>query len=234
MGLTPERMLAAYRRGIFPMAEARDSDVLHWVEPRRRGIFPLDGFHVSRSLRRAILRADYQITTDRAFAEVVAACGDRDETWINEVLIALYDALHRMGHAHSLEVWRDGRLIGGVFGLTFGRVFCGETMFSRERDASKIALTYLVDRLQRAGFALFDTQFLTPHLASLGAIDIPQTDYLALLKEANSDGEADFGAVPLPQPPEVLSGFGAGRAASPAEAAGAAPSGRMQRSTQIS
>lgn len=198
--LTPERMLRAYGRGIFPMAEARDSDELHWVEPRLRGIIPLDGFHISRSLGRRIRRGDHEVTVNRDFAGVVAACAERTETWINDRLATLYAGLHRIGHAHSLEIRREGRLIGGVFGVTLGRVFCGETMFSRETDASKIALAYLVDRLRQAGFVLFDTQFLTPHLASLGGIEIAQADYLRHLAAALAGGPADFAAPALPAP----------------------------------
>lgn len=189
--LTPEAMLAAYARGIFPMAERRDDPRLHWVDPQRRGIFPLQDFHISRSLARAIRRQDYEIRTDSAFAEVVAACAGREETWINDRLVGLYAALHRMGHAHSLEVWREGRLAGGVFGLTLGAAFFGESMFSRRTDASKIALAYLVDRLRAGGFTLFDTQFLTPHLASLGAVEIARGRYHRLLADALAR-RADF------------------------------------------
>jgi leucyl/phenylalanyl-tRNA--protein transferase len=224
LALSPEMLLEGYRRGIFPMADSRGSAELHWIEPRRRGIMPLDGFHVSRSLRRRILRGGYEVTVDRDFAGVVAACADRPETWINETLSRLYAGLFRRGHAHSLEVWRDGRLTGGVFGVTFARVFCGETMFSRETDASKIALAYLVDRLRRAGFTLFDTQFLTPHLASLGAVEIPQATYLKRLAEA-SQGTADFRAPALPQPSELVP---------PSSGAAGGGSGTMQPRTQTS
>ncbi|MBS0564523.1 MAG: leucyl/phenylalanyl-tRNA--protein transferase [Proteobacteria bacterium] len=199
-GLTPERMLAAYARGIFPMAETRDSADLHWVEPRQRGILPLDGFHVSRSLARRIRQGGAEIAVNRDFAAVVAACADRPETWINGPLATLYRQLHGMGHAHSLEVRREGRLVGGVFGVTLGRVFCGETMFSRETDASKVALAFLVDRLRQAGFALFDTQFLTPHLASLGGIEIAQADYLRRLAAALEGPAAEFAAPGIPSP----------------------------------
>jgi leucyl/phenylalanyl-tRNA--protein transferase len=219
----PAAMLAGYSRGIFPMAEARGSPVLHWVEPRLRGVIPLDRFHVSRSLARAIRKGDYRITTDRDFDAVVAACADRPETWINADLHSLYAALHALGHAHSLEIWREDRLIGGVFGVTLGRAFCGETMFSRERDASKIALAYLVDRLRRAGFILFDTQFLTPHLASLGAVEMSQRAYLGRLAVA-LEGAADFTAPPIPQPSELLSSAGSSGSAS----------GRMQDRIQTS
>lgn len=223
LALTADIMLQGYRRGIFPMAESRDSPELHWVEPRLRGILPLDGFHLSRSLRRRIVRGGHEISVDRDFMGTVAACADRPETWINDTLLLLYGALFNAGHAHSLEVWREGRLIGGVFGVTFGRVFCGETMFSRETDASKIALAYLVDRLRRTGFMLFDTQFLTPHLASLGAIEITQAQYLRRLAAARAT-EADFGAADVPQPPELVSAL----------SAGAGASGRMQDRTQTS
>ncbi len=196
-------MLAGYAAGIFPMAAARGDPALHWVDPDRRGIVPLDGFHIARSLRRRLLRADYRITTDTAFAAVVAACADRPETWINAPLVALYDRLHAMGHAHSLEVWQDGRLAGGVFGLALGAAFFGESMFSRRRDGSKIALAWLVDRLKRGGFHLFDTQFITPHLASLGAVEIPRARYRMLLAAALA-AEADFTAPALPDPHGVV------------------------------
>ena len=201
--LTPEHMLAAYRRGIFPMAEAADRPALHWVEPRQRGIFPLEGFHISRSLGRRILAGGYEVHVSRDFMGTVRACAARPETWINEALLSVYAALHRGGHAHSLEVWQEGALAGGVFGLTIGRAFMGESMFSRTTDGSKMALAYLVDRLRRAGFCLFDTQFLTTHLASLGAIEIPQGRYLELLGEALA-GEADFTAPKTPQPEGLM------------------------------
>lgn len=205
-GPTAAQMLAAYRLGLFPMAERRDDPGLHWIEPHARGVFPLDGFHISRSLARRIRRGGYEVTADRAFADVVAACADRPETWINATLHRLYGELHAAGHAHSLEVWQDGRLVGGVFGVTFARVFCGETMFSRQTDASKVALAYLVDRLNQAGFLLFDTQFLTPHLASLGAIEVPQGDYLRRLRRASDPaaGIADYAAPQVPQPAVLM------------------------------
>ncbi len=201
--LTPERMLAAYRRGIFPMAEAADGMVLHWVEPRRRGVFPLDGFHISRSLRRQILAGAYEVGVNRAFGTVVAACAGRRETWINAGLAQIYAALHRQGHAHSLEVWQDGALAGGVFGIAIGRAFMGESMVSGRTGGSKIALAYLVDRLRMAGFTLFDTQFLTPHLASLGAVEVPQAEYLRQLQAALT-GTADFTAPATPQPSVLM------------------------------
>lgn len=198
--LTPDLMLTGYAKGIFPMAESRDAETLHWVDPERRGIFPLDGFHISRSLARSILRHNYTIRTNSAFSEVVQRCAARPETWINGPLFGLYDQLHAIGHAQSLEVWQDGELIGGVFGITLGAAFFGESMFSRRTDASKIALAYLVDRLRQGGFRLFDTQFLTPHLASMGAIEIPRHDYRSRLAAA-LPLDADFALpeTPLPQ-----------------------------------
>lgn len=201
--LTPDLMLAGYAEGIFPMAESRDSEALHWVDPRRRGIFSLPRIRISGSLARRIRRGDYRIAIDAAFGEVVAACAARDETWINAPLRDLYGALHGLGHAHSLEVWQDGALSGGVFGITLGAAFFGESMFSRRTDASKIALAYLVDRLNMGGFRLFDTQFLTPHLASLGAVEIPRAEYRARLAEALRH-DADFTAPRTPAPQLLL------------------------------
>ncbi|MCV2870811.1 leucyl/phenylalanyl-tRNA--protein transferase [Defluviimonas sp. WL0050] len=201
--LTPEVMLSGYAHGIFPMADGRDSEDLHWVDPRLRGVIPLDGFHVSRSLRRAILRKDYSIRIDSAFSAVIRACADREETWINAPLFDLYDRLHDMGHAHSLEVWQQGELTGGVFGITLGAAYFGESMFSRRTNASKIALAYLVDRLRQGGFTLFDTQFLTPHLSSLGGIEIPRAEYRARLADA-LEREADYCAVSDPSAEGML------------------------------
>jgi leucyl/phenylalanyl-tRNA--protein transferase len=189
--LTPEIMLEAYGLGIFPMAETRDAEDVFWVDPRKRGILPLDGFHISRSLGRRMRRGDYTVSVDRDFAGVVAACADRDETWINDRLFDLYERLHAMGRAHSLEVRIGGALAGGVFGVALGGAFFGESMFSRATDASKIALAYLVDRLRLAGFTLFDTQFITPHLASLGAVEIPRAAYRERLAAALT-APADF------------------------------------------
>ena len=201
--LTPQIMLSAYAQGIFPMAESRDAGDLHWVDPRSRGVFPLSDFHISRSLARRIRQGAYRIRTNSDFSGVVRACAERPETWINDQLFGLYDALHQMGHAQSLEVWEGDTLTGGVFGLTLGAAFFGESMFSRRTDASKIALAYLVDRLKVAGFTLFDTQFLTPHLASLGAVEIPRAAYRAQLADALRKA-ADFTAVAVPAPQLVL------------------------------
>ena len=180
--LTPELVMHAYASGIFPMAEHRDDPEVFWVDPRRRGIIPLDGFHMSRSLARRMRRMPHQMRINSAFADVMQACGDRSETWINPVIFDLFNRLHIMGHAHSLEIWSEGELIGGVYGLALGGVFCGESMFSRRTDASKVALAYLVAHLRHSGFTLFDTQFLTAHLASLGAVEIPRDAFLDILK----------------------------------------------------
>ena len=191
MELTPEILLHGYSIGIFPMAEHRDDAEIFWVDPKRRGVLPLEGFHISRSLARRMRRGGYRITVDADFAGVVAGCADRAETWISDALRRHYLTLHAMGHAHSLEVWEGPVLIGGVYGVVLGAAFFGESMFSRRTDASKIALAHLVDRLNRAGFTLFDTQFLTDHLASLGGIEIPRAEYHRRLDAALSR-QADF------------------------------------------
>ena len=207
--LTPDILLRAYAAGIFPMAESRDDPQIHWVDPRRRGILPLDGFHISRSLRRRILRSDWRISADTAFADVVLACADRDETWINTPIFDNYRALHRMGFAHSVEVWDDDDLIGGVYGVTLGRAFFGESMFSRRTDASKLALAYTVHRLRTGGFTLFDTQFLTAHLATLGGVEISRGDYQRRLAAA-LDGRAQFHPPGYsPSPSDVAGSAGA-------------------------
>lgn len=175
--ITPEILLRAYSIGIFPMAESRDDPEIHWVDPRLRGVLPMAGPHLSRSLRKRLLRGDYGITADRAFGAVLEGCAARQETWINPTIHALYLALHAQGHAHSVEVWQDGVLSGGIYGVAIGAAFFGESMFSHRRDASKVALAWLVHRLRAGGFRLFDTQFLTPHLASLGGVEIARADY---------------------------------------------------------
>ena len=182
--LTPENLLRAYAAGIFPMAENRNDPKIHWVDPRYRGIFPLDNFHISRSLSRVIRKETYTIRTNCNFLAVVDCCADRPETWINESIRALYVNLHKMGFAHSLEVWHDEELVGGVYGVSIGAAFFGESMFSRVPSGSKIALAYLIDRLNAGGYTLFDTQFLTPHLQSLGAVEIPRAAYHQRLTKA--------------------------------------------------
>ncbi|SEO52655.1 leucyl/phenylalanyl-tRNA--protein transferase [Salinihabitans flavidus] len=197
-------LMRAYAMGIFPMSEHRDDPEIFWVDPRRRGIMPLDGFHISRSLRRRLRRGDFRVSVNRDFAAVVDGCADRDDTWINAEIRRLYLALHLKGRAHSLEVWDSAEtLIGGVYGVTLGAAFFGESMFSRRTDASKIALAFLVDRLNLGGFTLFDTQFLTPHLASLGGQEVSRAAYHARLREAITQ-EADFTAPPVPTVQEVM------------------------------
>ncbi len=202
--LTPEVLLRGYAAGIFPMAESGGRREVFWVDPQHRGVLPLDGFHISRSLRRRLLTWPHRISTDADFAGVVAGCAARAETWISPPIFDAYLALHRAGFAHSLEVWDGAELAGGVYGVTIGAAFFGESMFSRRTDASKIALAYLVDRLRLGGFTLFDTQFLTPHLASLGAVEISRGEYQRRLSEALGH-EADFDrAGAPPQPPGML------------------------------
>ena len=203
MILTPELLLRGYAVGIFPMAEHRNDAEVFWVDPKRRGILPLRGFRISRSLARRLRRNACRIAINTDFAGVVDGCADRAETWINEEIQRHYLALHRSGHAHSLEVWEDGELVGGVYGVTLGGAFFGESMFSRRPDASKIALAYLVDRLRLAGFVLFDTQFLTPHLASLGGVEITRAEYHRRLERATAL-QADFTAPEIPPAQDVI------------------------------
>ena len=189
--LTSEIMLQGYREGIFPMSEGRNDSSIFWVNPLERGIFPIGEFHVSRSLRRRVLKVDYEVRISSAFAEVVTACASRTETWINPKIFELYCQLAEKKKAHSLEIWRDDRLIGGVYGVLEGGAFFGESMFSHETDASKLALAYLDHRLKNTGFKLFDAQFITPHLASLGAIKLMRRQYLDRLQMALQQ-QADF------------------------------------------
>jgi leucyl/phenylalanyl-tRNA--protein transferase len=188
--LDPRLLLQGYATGIFPMADSRDAADLFWVEPRNRAIIPLDRFHVSRSLRRTIRAGKFAVTCDRDFAGVIAACAEREETWINAELERAMLALHGSGHAHSIEVWSGRRLVGGLYGVKLGRAFFGESMFSRMRDSSKVALAWLVARMKVGNFTLLDCQFMTEHLASLGAISIPRETYVALLSAALGGGAA--------------------------------------------
>lgn len=204
MDLTPEILLRAYAMGVFPMAEHRDDPEVFWVDPKRRGILPLDAFHVSRSLAKTLRRDRFRITVDRAFRETVAACADRDETWINDTIFDLYGQLHDMGHAHSLEVWDGPDLVGGVYGVVRGGAFFGESMFSHRTDASKVALAYLVSKLLGDGFVLFDTQFVTPHLRSLGAMELGRGDYRSLLGRALTVRATFKVDAPIPTAQEVL------------------------------
>lgn len=189
-----ETLLLAYRSGIFPMADKREDLDIFWVEPRERAIIPLDGLHVSKSLRK-VLRADrFEVTLDTAFERVIRACSDprpgHPESWISNRIVASYLELHRVGHAHSLECWLDGELVGGLYGVAFDRVFCGESMFSLADNASKVALCWLVALLREAGYALLDCQFMTDHLATMGAVEMPQKDYLALVAAARGEPQS--------------------------------------------
>ncbi len=200
--ITAEILLEAYAAGVFPMAESRDDPDIFWVDPQRRGIMPLDGFALSRSLAKVIRQGRFAVTLNRDFAGVVAGCADRAETWINPEIACLYGDLHGRGHAHSVEVREGEVLVGGLYGVTLGSAFFGESMFSRRRDASKVAMAYTVALLRRQGFMLFDTQFLTDHLASLGGIEIGRGRYRAALSLALR-GHAVFGGA-VPGQPEVM------------------------------
>ena len=186
--ITPQVLLKAYAVGVFPMAESADDPALYWVEPDERGLIPLDGFHISHSLKKSVRHAGFEIRIDTSFETVMRACAektaDREETWINERILKLYTQLHKMGFCHSVETWKDGALVGGLYGVRLGAAFFGESMFSRQRDASKVALVHLVEGLKRGGFALLDTQFITTHLARFGAIEIPRERYLLKLHDA--------------------------------------------------
>ena len=183
--LTPELLLRAYAGGLFPMAETRDDPTLFWVSPERRGIIPLDGFHVPHRLARTVRSDRYAVTFDRCFADVMSACGaTREQTWINDEIFRLYTAHHAEGRAHSVECWDGDALVGGLYGVSLGGAFFGESMFSTARDASKVALVHLIAQLKRGGYVLLDTQFLTSHLAQFGAHEIPRNAYLARLEQA--------------------------------------------------
>lgn len=193
--ITPQMLLKAYACGIFPMAESAGDPGLFWVEPEQRGVLPLADFHLTRSLRKTLRRAPFEIRVDHDFAAVIAACAERTasrpKTWINQRIVQLYCDLHALGHCHSIECWANGKLAGGLYGVRLGAAFFGESMFSRQTDASKVALVHLVHRLSVGGFALLDTQFTTSHLQGFGAIEIPRRKYAKML-EAAVAGDADF------------------------------------------
>lgn len=201
--VTPELLLQAYASGVFPMADTAESTAIYWVDPTDRGIMPLDGFHLSKSLAKAIRKSDYTVRINSNFALTLRHCADREETWINAEIFDLYCQLHQMGLAHSLEVWRGDTMIGGVYGVTLGTAFFGESMFSTATNGSKIALSFLVHRLQAAGFTLFDTQFITPHLQSLGGVEIPRASYHSLLIDALQT-RADFSDAQTPDAASLL------------------------------
>ncbi len=186
--ITPDLLLRAYSIGLFPMADSADDPELFWVEPELRGIIPLDDFHISKSLAKTIRRAPFDIRYDTAFEQVMDGCAapapDRPTTWINAKIRSLYATLHSMGHAHCVEAWEGDELVGGLYGVSLGSAFFGESMFSRRTDASKICLVYLVERLRKRGFVLLDTQFTTEHLKNFGAIDVPKSRYEKMLARA--------------------------------------------------
>ncbi|WP_439578646.1 leucyl/phenylalanyl-tRNA--protein transferase [Elioraea sp.] len=200
--ITPDLVLRAYRAGLFPMAERRDGERLYWLDPELRGVQPLDGFHLPRRLARTVLSGVFEVRCDTAFIEVMQGCAaptaDRPETWINPEIERLFSALHVMGHAHSVECWRDGQLVGGLYGVALGGAFFGESMFSTVRDASKVALVHLVARLRLGGFRLLDTQFVTEHLARFGAIEVPRSEYRRRLLVA-LEAPAQFLSEPAPE-----------------------------------
>jgi leucyl/phenylalanyl-tRNA--protein transferase len=193
--ITPDLLLQAYRIGVFPMGERRDDPKLHWLDPRLRAVLPLDGFHLPHRLARTIRSGRFSVSADTAFAEIVRACAEprpgHPESWINEPIIDLYSELHGRGHAHSVECRMGGQLVGGLYGVSVGAAFFGESMFSRERDASKVALVHLVAHLIQGGFRLLDCQFMTEHLRSFGAVEISREAFRALLADA-IDRPANF------------------------------------------
>ena len=214
--VTPSLLLRAYACGIFPMADSADDPTLYWVEPRLRGIVPLDAFRIPRRLARTVRSDRFEVRVDTDFEGVIEGCAasraGRRITWINEPIRRLYGDLFRLGHVHTVEAWREGELVGGLYGVRLGAAFFGESMFSVERDASKVALVHLVERLRVGGFALLDTQFLTSHLAQFGAVEVKRDDYLKLL-EAAIAGEADFGWAAGISGAEALTRSGSGYSA---------------------
>jgi leucyl/phenylalanyl-tRNA---protein transferase len=201
--ITPEVLLRAYACGIFPMAESADDPTLFWVEPEMRGVIPLRGFHISSRLARTVRSDTFTVTIDTVFKAVIAGCAapqpGRDDTWINKRIRDLYTGLHDLGHAHSVEVWQNDLLVGGLYGVSLGRAFFGESMFHTTRDASKVALVHLVARLIAGGFKLLDTQYVTEHLRSFGAVEIPRRRYSVLLDQAIS-GSAEFAKLAVDRP----------------------------------
>ncbi|HVZ53947.1 MAG TPA: leucyl/phenylalanyl-tRNA--protein transferase [Pseudolabrys sp.] len=201
--ITPEVLLKAYACGIFPMAESADDPALYWIEPEMRGVIPLDGFHVPARLKRTLRSTPFQVFVDRDFDGVIDGCAepkhDRMRTWINARIRRIYRALYDAGHCHTVEVYDGDVLVGGLYGVSLGRAFFGESMFHRARDASKIALVHLIARLKAGRYRLLDTQFVTEHLRSFGAVEVPKRRYHRLLDEAVV-GEADFAALPVDRP----------------------------------
>jgi len=201
--ITPEVLLKAYACGIFPMAENADDPALYWIEPERRGIIPLDRFHVPDRLARTLRRNHFTVLVDRDFDAVIAGCAEpkagRARTWINDRIRSLYRKLYERGHCHSVEVYEGENLVGGLYGVSLGSAFFGESMFHRSRDASKVALVHLVARLRSGGFKLLDTQFVTDHLKTFGAVEVSRRQYHKLL-EAALVGDSNFAALPVDRP----------------------------------
>ncbi|MBX4889846.1 leucyl/phenylalanyl-tRNA--protein transferase [Rhizobium bangladeshense] len=195
-GITPDILLRAYSIGLFPMAESADDPEIFWVEPELRGVLPLNDFHISKSLAKTVRRKPFEIRFDHAFDGVIAACAEetsgRPSTWINQTIKSLYTTLFEIGHAHTVEAWDGEELVGGLYGVSLGSAFFGESMFSRRTDASKICLVHLVERLRERGFTLLDTQFTTEHLKTFGAIDVPKADYAVLLAAAMESPHLKF------------------------------------------
>lgn len=227
--IDPDLLMLAYRSGIFPMADSRDDPDIFWVEPRKRAIIPLDRFHCSRSLARTLRRGRFRVSCNEAFERVIAACagprrskddGENGEGWISQRIARSYVLLHRLGHAHSIECWQEDRLVGGLYGVGFDRVFCGESMFSLVPDASKVALAWLVASMKRAGMTLLDCQFLTEHLASMGAVEIGQKRYLTLLKAAQRPYSLVAAPVSSAAGRRLGEGLGRGEGVSDGEALG--------------
>jgi leucyl/phenylalanyl-tRNA--protein transferase len=226
--ITPQILLRAYAAGIFPMAESAEDNALYWVEPEERGIIPLDGLKVSQSLRKSVRRKRFQVRIDTDFTGVITQCAartaERKSTWINSRIKALYTQLHRLGCCHSVECWREGHLAGGLYGVRIGAVFFGESMFSRETDASKVALVHLVARLRCGGFRLLDAQFVNPHLETLGAISVPKAEYHTMM-EPLLGLDADFFAFDGDDDPELVLRLACGAPAPPAaQSSGSPPS----------
>lgn len=217
-GLDPRMLLRGYAAGIFPMADSRDAGDIFWVEPRNRAIIPLDGFHMSHSLAKRVRSDRFAVTCDQAFHQVLLACADRPETWINSIIERATLGLHAVGHAHSIECWHEGELVGGLYGVKLGRAFFGESMFSRMTDASKVALAWLVARLRVGHFTLLDCQFITPHLSSLGATTVDREHYVGLLGAALSSAGL---------------GGGGGEGATSSVGAGSVPDGVSDGSTAL-
>jgi len=228
--ITPDILLRAYATGLFPMARGRDDATLYWVDPERRGVLPLEAFHVPRSLRKTLRRSPFEVRVDTAFLAVLRGCAaprpDRPDTWINAEIESLFTELHARGAAHSVECWCEGRLVGGLYGLALGGAFFGESMFSRETDASKVALCHLVARLIAGGFTLLDTQFITDHLARFGAREISRAEYLDRLDQAMQARGATFHC-----PPELVAGAMSGFLGGISGAGGSTPTPSSASST---